>query len=104
MRASAALTVVLPTPPFPATMSRRVCEQNPTTSIPMRRLLTALCVLGTLVLAAATGAGAAAAEPAAPHVDVVTVSGLIDPVQADFLRSAVETAEGDGAQALVVQL
>src|SRR3954447_22291535 len=100
MRASAAVTVVLPTPPFPATMSRRVCEQNPTTSIPMRRLLTALCVLGTLVVAAASAAAAdaAAAEPAPPHVDVVTVSGLIDPVQADFLRSAVETAEGDGAQ------
>src|SRR5437588_8035173 len=42
MRANAPLTVVLPTPPFPATMSRRAWVQNPATSILTRRLLTAV--------------------------------------------------------------
>ena len=70
----------------------------------MRRLLTALCVLGTLLVAAASAANPASAVTTGPAVDVITISGLIDPVQADFLRSAIGEAEADGAQALVVQL
>src|SRR3954469_18496413 len=73
----------------------------------MRRLLTALCVLGTLVipLLVARSAGAAPAQSVSlPAVDVINVTGLIDPVQADFLRKAVTTAANDGAEALIVQL
>src|SRR3954469_20101809 len=73
----------------------------------MRRLLTALCVLGTLVIPLLV-AGVAQATPAQsvslPAVDVINITGLIDPVQADFLRKAVATAEADGAEALLVQL
>src|SRR4029077_19054397 len=95
MRARAALTVVLPTPPFPATMRTRVWEQNPATSkrsspleTAIRRLVSALIALGTLasVTAALASAGApAGAAPARPHVDVIEVNSLIDPVMADFL-------------------
>src|SRR5690349_19851229 len=71
----------------------------------MRRLITALCALGTL-LVATTGQTAASAAPAQPgdHVDVVSVSGLIDPVQADFITKAVHTAETGQAEVLVIQL
>ena len=37
-------------------------------------------------------------------VDVVEVSGYVDPVVADFLRDAIEKAEEDDVEALVVQL
>jgi membrane-bound serine protease (ClpP class) len=52
-----------------------------------------------------------AAEPAmvrqatpADHVDVIQVSGLIDPIQADFISHSVAGANHDGALVLVVQL
>lgn len=38
------------------------------------------------------------------HVDVVQVSGWIDPVVADFLEQAVADSEGSGAEALIIQL
>jgi membrane-bound serine protease (ClpP class) len=38
------------------------------------------------------------------HIDVVQVNGLIDPIQADFLRGAVASADRGVAVALVVQL
>src|SRR5215212_1980892 len=37
-------------------------------------------------------------------VDVVEVSGYIDPVVADFLGDAIDTAEADDVEALVIQL
>jgi membrane-bound serine protease (ClpP class) len=39
-----------------------------------------------------------------PPVDVIQVSGLIDPVLVDFIDHALDDAETDGAQALVLQL
>src|SRR5437879_214902 len=101
MRASAPLTVVLPTPPLPATMSRRAWVQNPATSILMRRLLMILLTPGCLVPLLAR---AAAADPAPAHVDVVQVSGLIDRVEADFIGRSLATADRKGAQVLVLQL
>ena len=65
----------------------------------MRRLLIALCVLGTLIVA-----GPAHAAPAGDHIDVISVSGLIDPVQADFIHNAVRGADTGGAEVLVIQL
>ena len=38
------------------------------------------------------------------HVDVIQVNGLMDPVEADFIRHAVDGANRDGALVLVVQL
>ena len=39
-----------------------------------------------------------------PHVDVIEVSGLIDPIQVDYVGDAVRSAERSGAEALVLQL
>ncbi|HEX3540183.1 MAG TPA: NfeD family protein [Acidimicrobiales bacterium] len=47
---------------------------------------------------------AGAQAPPTGHIDVVQINGLIDPIQADFLRRAVAGAENGAAEALVVQL
>ena len=51
MRARAALTVVLPTPPFPATMSTRAWVQNPTGSMWKRTIVSPLYALVGLLVA-----------------------------------------------------
>lgn len=67
----------------------------------MRRLATAIAVLVlALLLLAQAPAGSVGRE----HVDVVEVSGLIDPIQVDYVSDAIRTAEDGGAQALVLQL
>ena len=38
------------------------------------------------------------------RVDVLQVSGLIDPILADSIHSAVDRAEGEGSQALILQV
>ncbi len=68
----------------------------------MRRLLIAIIAPAALLASAAAVAPAAAGGKS--HVDVVEVVGLIDPVQVDFLDRAVDDAEKDGAEAVVVQL
>src|SRR4051812_8144303 len=100
--ASAAVTVVLPTPPFPATMRSRVAEQNWETSIRPRRLVSALFALFvTLLVLPAAPAGA---QSDRVGVNVIEVSGLLDPVNVDFISRSVEEAEHDGASALVIRL
>lgn len=73
----------------------------------MRTLAIAPLVLG-LALALTGDAGwALMSRPSAParaHVDVIEVSGLIDPVQVDFVTDALRAAERGGAEALVIQL
>src|SRR5947209_4127210 len=107
MRARAAETVVLPTPPFPATMTSRDWRQNPRGSnhpprrTSIRRLPIVLVVLGSLVLVVAPRGAVAAAARA---VDVIEVSGRIDPIEADFVRRAVRQAERDDDEVLVIQL
>src|SRR5688572_24199109 len=92
IRASAAVTVVLPTPPFPATMSSRVAEQNWETSIRPRRLVVALLSLCLPVLVAGS-AGAQGDEAARTTIDVIEVSGLLDPINVDFIAGALAEAE-----------
>ena len=58
----------------------------------------------TVFLLGGLGRPAAAQAPSAGHIDVVQINGLIDPLQADFLRRAVAGAGQGGAEALVVQL
>lgn len=82
----------------------------------MRRLSTAAVALATLALVLLcagallgwTAGAASAAGAAAPgdqgKVDVVKVSGLIDPVLADFVQRSIHESETDGAVALVLQL
>lgn len=64
--------------------------------------LVGLSLLGSPVAAAITGDGSAA-EQLAP-VDVFEVSGLIDSVMADAIEEAIATSEGNGSQALILQL
>jgi membrane-bound serine protease (ClpP class) len=41
---------------------------------------------------------------AAPHVDLITINGTINPAVDDFIRESIERAKTDGAQALIIQL
>src|SRR3954454_8992087 len=75
----------------------------------MRTLLIALCALGTLIVAvgsqAAVAAGPAAADfQPGDHVDVISVSGLIDSNQAAFITKRSDSAESGGAEVVVIQL
>jgi len=53
-----------------------------------------------LALSASTAAPAAAART----VDVIEVSGRVDPIVADFISDSLRTAEHDNSEALVIQL
>src|SRR3954467_9845203 len=115
MTARAAVTVVLPTPPFPATMTSRLCEQKragSTCSFPSRRpsmrarpapstLAIASLLTGVLLVMSAPLSARAAPTQA---VDVIDVSGRIDPIVADFITDSIRTAERDQSEALVIQL
>jgi len=46
----------------------------------------------------------AAGPAAAGHVNLATISGMINPASADYLRQAIATSERDGAAALLVEL
>jgi membrane-bound serine protease (ClpP class) len=70
----------------------------------LRRLSTALVVLGVVVAVFSASAGAQTAGPTTPPVDVFEVSGLIDAPVADGIEHAISRAETDGAQALVLQM
>src|SRR4051812_45202039 len=102
MRASAAVTVVLPTPPFPATMRSRVAEQNWETSIRPRRLVSTLFALFVAVLVLPATPAGAQSEPVG--IDVIEVSGLLDPVNVDFISRLLREAQQDDASALVIRL
>jgi membrane-bound serine protease (ClpP class) len=74
---------------------------------PLRRLLIALLgAAGALTLAAPAGRAQAADDPAPSPglVDVLQVSGLIDPIVVDAIGEAIDRAAADGAQALVLQV
>ena len=67
----------------------------------MRRLATAFLALLTVL---AAPAAAAAQTPPARHVDVLQVSGLVDPVLADAVGDAIRKADRTGAVAVLIQL
>jgi membrane-bound serine protease (ClpP class) len=59
-----------------------------------------LLLIGVLV--SLGGPGAAGAQ--APHVDLITIRGdIITPVY-DYIKRGIQVAEGDGAQALIIEL
>lgn len=66
-----------------------------------RTLATALLVLGLVVLGATH---ATAAPQARPLVDVIEVSGRIDPIVADFVHDALAAAERSRSEVLIIQL
>lgn len=70
----------------------------------MRRLPIVCVLLTTLGLLGASSAGAQQGSEPAPFVDVVQVTGYLDPVVVDFLEGAVDGAERGGAEALIIQL
>ena len=70
----------------------------------MRRLSTALVVLGVVLALSSSSAGAQTAGPTTPPVDVFEVSGFVDAPVADGIEHAISRAETDGAQALVLQM
>src|SRR5215210_4339539 len=72
---------------------------------PRLRPRLAMALLPLVALAALAAPAAAQEDDDAPRVvDVVEVSGYVDPIVADFLRHAVEEAEADDVEALVIQL
>ncbi|HEX7095998.1 MAG TPA: hypothetical protein VF183_08940, partial [Acidimicrobiales bacterium] len=79
----------------------------------MRRLPIVLLVLAVTAVLLALAAPANAQDDSdtdeppvgtGPKVLVVKVSGLLDPVLADFIESSIATAEEDGALAVVLQM
>ena len=70
----------------------------------MRRLSTALVVLGVVLALSSSSVGAQTADPTTPPVDVFEVSGFIDAPVADGIEHAISRSETDGAQALVLQM
>src|SRR5260370_4714666 len=108
----AAVTVVLPTPPFPATMTSRLCEQKragSTRSFPSRRPsmrarpAPSRLAIASLLTGALLGLGAPAHAAPPQAVDVIEVSGRIDPIVAGFINDSLRAAERGGREALVIQ-
>jgi membrane-bound serine protease (ClpP class) len=83
-------------------MRSRVAEQNWETSIRPRRLVSAFFALFVAVLALPSAPAGAQARPVG--IDVIEVSGLLDPVNVDFIARSLDEAQADGASALVVRL
>src|SRR4051794_19531114 len=109
----AAVTLVLPTPPFPATMTSRLCEQKragSTCSFPSRRLsmrarhAPSRLAIASLLTGVLLGLSAPSHAAPAKAVDVIEVSGRIDPIVADFIDDSLRAAERGGSEALVIQL
>ena len=61
-----------------------------------------IIVLFTVLLLAISLATAAQAQT--PSVHVITIKGTINPVLVDYVKRGIETAEDDGAQALIIQM
>jgi membrane-bound serine protease (ClpP class) len=76
----------------------------------VRRLSRAVCSAALLMLALASGltllTAPAGAQNPIDHgrVDVVEVSGLLDPVLADFVASSIEQAAQDESRAIILQI
>jgi len=71
-----------------------------------------LAILGTLLLVALARGSAAAAAPSPnpkpqtlhPVVDLITINGAIDPMNAQYVTRALQRAAGDHAQAALVEM
>ncbi len=73
----------------------------------MRRLAIGMLVTlaGLMLLTSPNGASAADDTPESTgRVDVLQVSGLMDPILVESIRQAIDTAESEGSQALVLQV
>lgn len=70
----------------------------------MRRLAITLLALGAVAGFASAAQAQEGDTGGTRPVDVVEVSGLVDPVNAAFILQAIDRVETDGAQALVIQM
>src|SRR5829696_4195573 len=70
----------------------------------MRFVASALIVTALVLLAAPVPPAGAADSQAQARVDVIEVSGIIDPVTVDFVGDALRRAVKDQAEVLVVQV
>src|SRR5437899_2231104 len=86
------------TRPGPHLPLRRVRRRRLPTALGLG-LLGAVCLATTIF-----GGTASAATPPSRHVDVVQVSGWVDPIVVDFLSRSIHDSEQGGAEALVIQL
>jgi membrane-bound serine protease (ClpP class) len=70
-----------------------------------RRVAAALALLvGWALLLSVSAAGAQSPAPSTDQVRILEVSGLIDPVVADFLLTELDRAEADGILAVVLRI
>ncbi|HLZ81908.1 MAG TPA: nodulation protein NfeD [Ktedonobacteraceae bacterium] len=69
-----------------------------------RLLLLLLSSLIVVVVSLFFTASARVASAASPHIDVTTLNSEISPASLSFLKQAITTAEGDGAQVLVIEV
>src|SRR5262245_37236870 len=122
--ASAAVTVVLPTPPLPATITTREAAQKRSrsmatdaTGVPIthprsqklpRRLRRVVALLAIVVAVSvlALDALAGAAEPRAGRrgIDVVQVEGYLDPPNVSLILDAIESSNENRSTMLVLQV
>jgi len=56
------------------------------------------------LIVVAAGALSQSKEAPAPHVDLITVDGTINPAVDDFIRESIGRAKANGARALIIQL
>lgn len=68
------------------------------------RIVSLVALVGGLVVLMAPMAAGQADTDTSATLDVVEVTGIIDPPMADYLRARLSGAEGDGVQAVVIQL
>src|SRR5258708_32666380 len=62
------------------------------------------CLVVSIVVLLSLSLTAQSTEAASPHVDVMTLNSDISPASLQFLTRAIDTAEHDGARALVIQI
>ena len=113
-RARTAVTVVLPTPPLPATIVTREAVSSGTGSTHSGGTFAQTSDRPARALRRADRAVRAVRRPtpgrtttlrrSSGPVDVLQVSGLIDPIVVDAIDEAIERSDADGAQALILQM
>ncbi len=114
--ASAAVTVVLPTPPLPATITTREAAQKRSrsmatdaTGVPIARLVRRAIALLAIIIAIATialdvGAGAATPPVGRRGIDVVQVEGYLDAPNVSLVLDAIHEANDSHATLLILQV
>ena len=95
-------------------MRRNYRDPFPSSSVPpgtRRRVILPLVALLTILSVALGALPAGAADPAPasdaadpPIFDVIQISGLLDPIVADFIESSISKAESSGSGGLILQV